>query len=29
MSGVTDVLGDIEDRADQLLADLLSILEAD
>ncbi|MFE5706540.1 hypothetical protein [Rhodococcus koreensis] len=29
MSGVTDILGDIEDRADQLLANLLSILESD
>ena len=29
MSGVTDVLGDVEDRADRLLADLLSILDSD
>lgn len=29
MSGVTDILGDVENRADQLLADLLSILESD
>ncbi|EKT79715.1 hypothetical protein WSS_A25870 [Rhodococcus opacus M213] len=29
MSGVTDVLGDVEGRADRLLADLLAILEPD
>lgn len=28
MSGVTDILGGVEDRADQLMADLLSILES-